>query len=314
MSYVTDKQLASKLSQLTPEILEFPDFVPGDPVSWRVRANALYTLVSKHFPFQDGVSTCEFTIPYKNSILPARRYTTGNASGGVVLYIHGGGGVAGNIEFYDKIVRYYCWHSGVDFISLEYGLAPETCGLEQTEQVVSALIWLKEHSAELLIDPERIVLMGDSGGGGIVASATLVARDRSLSVAGTVMVYPMLDHQVENELSELTPLLSISREEIQTAWSARLGKAVDPALLPYISPSAVSDYSGLPPLFIDVGELDLFRRENIHWAANALLAGASVEFHLYPGVNHGFELLAPESDIALQAFKLRCAAIRRMIS
>jgi len=82
----------------------------------------------------------------------------------------------------------------------------------------------------------------------------------------------------------------------------------------YISPAVVRDLSGLPPTFLDTGELDLFCRENMTWANRSAEAGVPVEFHLYPGVNHGFDLIAPTSDIAISAMKLRCNAIRRMVS
>lgn len=315
MRYVLDKQLSEQLARLQPRLASFPDFKPGDPYGWRKRANALYDLVNQQFPFQDGVITSDFSIPYGNGHLMARRYSPGiTSSRGAVLYVHGGGGVAGSVELYDNIVRTYACQSGVDFISLEYGLAPETLGLLQTEQVIAALVWLKENSHEQAIDPDRIVLMGDSGGGGIVASAALVARDRQIQLAGLVMIYPMLDHRVMPEAPELTPFLSVTAEEVKTAWAARLGANVADAPLSYISPATATNFSGLAPLYIDVGELDLFCQENLVWAHNALKAGAQVEFHLFPGVNHGFELLAPESRIALQAFELRSNAIRKMIS
>lgn len=315
MSYVFDKQLLAHLTMLQPQLAAFPEYISGDPLSWRTRANALYELVSQQFPFQKGLKTAELNIPFQSQILQARRYSPENTvSRGVVLYIHGGGGVAGSIELYDKLVRTYAYLSEVDFISLEYGLAPETPGLLQTEQVLTAINWLQLNSRVLGIDAERIVLMGDSGGGGIVASAALLARDREIELAGVVMVYPMLDHKAEGASPELTPFLSVTMDEARTAWTARLGDTLPESALYAVSPASAKNYAGLAPVYLDVGELDLFRTENIEWVRNALQAAVQVEFHLYPGVNHGFELLAPTSDIARQAFNLRTKAIRKMIT
>lgn len=315
MSYVIDKQLHEQLNSLQPQLAAFPEFTPGDPSGWRRRANALYELVNLQFPFQEGLRTVELHIPFQTQMLHARRYSPDNAfSRGVVLYVHGGGGVAGSVELYDKLVRAYAYQSNVDFISLEYGLAPETPGLIQTEQVLSTISWLQANSEELGIDPERIVLMGDSGGGGIAASAALLARDREIKLAGLVMVYPMLDHQTEMASPELVPYLSITVEEVKTAWAARLGEGVPESQRYIVSPASAKNYAGLPPVYLDVGELDLFRRENMDWAEKASTADVQVEFHLYPGVNHGFELLAPFSNIACLAFDLRTRAIRRFIA
>lgn len=315
MSYVIDKQLHEQLDSLQPQLAAFPEFIPGDPSGWRRRANALYELVNLQFPFQEGLRTVELHIPFQTQMLQARRYSPDNAfSRGAVLYVHGGGGVAGSVELYDKLVRTYAYQSNVDFISLEYGLAPETPGQTQTEQVLSAISWLQVNSEELGIDPERIVLMGDSGGGGIAASAALLARDREIKLAGLVMVYPMLDHQTETVPPELAPYLSVTAEEVRTAWAARLGEEIPESRLYAVSPASAKNYAGLAPVYLDVGELDLFRRENMHWIEKASTAAVQVEFHLYPGVNHGFELLAPTSDAARQAFDLRARAIRKMVA
>ncbi|MGM9113364.1 alpha/beta hydrolase fold domain-containing protein, partial [Campylobacter jejuni] len=54
-------------------------------------------------------------------------------------------------------------------------------------------MWLRDHAAELWVDPERIAVMGDSGGGGPTAAAAILARDREVPVAKQILVYPMLD-------------------------------------------------------------------------------------------------------------------------
>lgn len=315
MTYALNSQLAEQLNALQPRVVSFPNFTPGDAFAWRKRADALYALVNELLPATDGVAAAELHIPFNGTLLRARRYSGKTRfSRGLVLYVHGGGGVAGSVNLYDKIVAQYVKQSGVDFISLEYGLAPETAGHMQTEQVTATLAWLYEHSSQLDIDPERIVLMGDSGGGGIAASAALMARDRHLALAGLVLVYPMLDRQVAEVNPELSPFLTVTADEVKTAWQARIGNEISDALPEYVSPAAAQDLTGLPALFIDVGDLDLFCQESMRWASRAASAGVQTECHLYPGVNHGFELLAPASDIARQAISLRCGAIRNMVS
>jgi acetyl esterase/lipase len=60
----------------------------------------------------------------------------------------------------------------------------------------------------------------------------------------------------------------------------------------------VTDLAGLPPTFIGVGELDVFRDENLDYAARLRAHGVPVELHFYPGTYHAFDLFAPQSDLA----------------
>ncbi|PKE30172.1 hypothetical protein CWS43_11090 [Rahnella sp. AA] len=315
MNYVLDPQLAEQLAILQPGLAVLPMVIPGDAISLRKRLAGFYDIINQGLEIPGGLTFADLEIPYEGSRLSARRYSTGRSlSKGIVLYVHGGAGVGGTVGLYEKIVSNYASQSGIDFISLEYGLAPETNGLIQMKQAIAALIWLQENSPALDIDPNKIVLMGDSGGGGIVASAAIYARDNQISLAGLVLIYPMIDHKTATSSRELTPFLSVSVDDVTTGWAARLGNEVEIDLLPYISPSAVADMAGLPPTYIDVGQLDLFCNENIEWVRRSVLAGVQTEFHLYHGVNHGFDLLAPASDITQTARTLRFNAIRRMLA
>lgn len=313
MTYTMNDQLAAQLAQLQPRLAQFPDYTPGDALSWRARSNALYALINDVLPVAPGVAKEEFHLPFSDQTLRARWYQPQSiASKGAVLFVHGGGGVAGSVDLYDKIVANYAQQSGVPFLSLEYGLAPETAGHTQAEQAVAALLWLQQHSARFDVDPARIVLMGDSGGGGIAASAALLARDRAITAAGLVLIYPMLDNRPGDQNAALAPFLTVTPAELATVWRARTPADVSDALMPYVSPAHAQSLAGLPPVYIDVGELDLFCLESLKWAEKLAAGGVPAEFHLYPGVNHGFELLAPQADIARQAMRLRCEALRRM--
>lgn len=315
MSYVIDPQLAERLTLAQPGFAALPVVIPGDAISLRNRLDGFYEIVNQGVEIPDNLTFTDIQIPYEHSLLSARRYSTGRSSSkGIVLYVHGGAGVGGSVDTYEKIVSNYASLSNIDFISLEYGLAPETNGLIQTKQVIAALNWLQKNSTALDINPEKIVLMGDSGGGGIVASAAIYARDKQISLAGLVMIYPMIDHKTVTASPELTPFLSVSVDDVTTGWAARLGNEVETALLPYISPSSVADMTGLPPTYLDIGELDLFCNENLEWASRSVSAAVQTEFHLYPGANHGFDLIAPQADISRMARTLRCNAIKKMLA
>lgn len=313
MSYTMNAELAAALTALMPQLEQAPSYQQGDALSWRARSQALYALFNEQLPDVTDVTMQSLTLPFGDITLAARWYQHDKTpSQGAVVFIHGGGGISSSIASYDKLVSGYVAQSGVNFLSLEYQLSPEVTGDIQAEQAVAALLWLREHSAVFAIDPARIILMGDSGGGAIVASAAIVARDRGIALAGQILIYPMLDHRPSKVDPAVESLVSISAGEISTCWGARLASPIHEDRLPYAVPALIKEYTGLAPCYIDVGDLDLFASENLAWAKQLMAAGVPVEFHLYSGVNHGFELLAPHSAIARQAMQFRIAAIQRL--
>jgi acetyl esterase/lipase len=80
----------------------------------------------------------------------------------------------------------------------------------------------------------------------------------------------------------------------------------------YAAPARADDLSNLPPTYIDVGDLDLFRDEDIEIAQRLSSAGVSVEFHLWPGAYHASELFAPDAALSRRIWSTRYTAIRRM--
>lgn len=74
--------------------------------------------------------------------------------------------------------------------------------------------------------------------------------------------------------------------------------AAGPDVPPSAAPARVSDPTGLPPAYIEVGQLDIFRDEDLTYALRLSQAGVPVEFHLHPGVPHEFESIAFDSDAA----------------
>ncbi|PKR50733.1 hypothetical protein COO20_20045 [Thalassospira marina] len=319
--FTLNPELAQCLQQLTPAFETFPQSQPGDVQSLKKRLDAFYTLVNSHLPRIDGIATQDYAVPFADKKLLARWFykadhaaenTENSPIQGAVLFVHGGGGVAADVQAYDTIIKNYVAKTGVGFLAIDYQLAPDVSGDVQTQQALAALIWLHEHSNQFNIDPNRIVMMGDSGGAGIAAASAALARDRGITVAGQVLIYPMLDHRVPDVPAGIIPFLNIVAPEITTAWQARIPKDTAEKDMSIISPARLENYAQLPPTYIEVGELDLFCIESLNYAANLYAAGVSTEFHLIPGVNHGYDLLAPASQITQQAMTLRRNAILRM--
>jgi len=233
--------------------------------------------------------------------VPIHRFATNDvlahpAPQPAVLYLHGGGFVSGSVDMYRPVVMRNANASGCVLFAVEYRLAPEHPAPAGVEDCFSGLVYLIEHAKELNIDPKRICIMGDSGGGGMAVGVALMARDRGVTpkVAKLLLIYPMLDDRtIIPEDSPLRPFLTWQPRDNVLAWTALLGeeKAGDPEadVSYYVAPARAPSLAGLPPTYVDVGGLDLLKEEIIIFAARLVQEHIEVEMHLWPGVPHGFE-------------------------
>lgn len=224
------------------------------------------------------------------------------ATGAAVVYVHGGGMVAGTARLYDRLVRHYVQLSGVPFLSVDYRLAPEYSAHGLGRDVVAAIAWLIDRAADLGVDPARIAVMGDSGGGGVGAAAAIIARDRGIALARQILIYPMLDDRNTVPDRFLVPTALWSYEANFTAWSAVVGgEPGGPDVSPWLAPARLEDFAGLAPAYIEVGELDIFRDESIIYAQKLFAAGISCELHVHPGAPHGHDWANIEAAISRRA-------------
>jgi acetyl esterase/lipase len=173
--------------------------------------------------------------------------------------------------------------------------------------------WLIAHVSKLGVDTNRIAIMGDSGGGGVAAGAAILAREHQLALARQILIYPMLDDRnvVPNIL--LRPFATWTYDQNYTAWNAVLdGKQGGDTVSPIAAPARLTDFGGLAPAYIEVGDLDIFRDEDIAYAQHLAKAGVPLELHVHPGVPHGFERFAPNSKVAKRAMSDRMRVIQSL--
>ncbi|KIV76953.1 hypothetical protein PV11_08798 [Exophiala sideris] len=231
-----------------------------------------------------------------------------------VLHCHGGGMIMGSVGGFSKGIANTVARTGIPFFSVDYRVAPEHTGTGLVDDCYAGLVWLSKHASEFNVDPSRIAVMGESAGGGIAAGVVLKARDKGLQppVAKQLLVYPMLDDRNNKPIEAIEPLAFWRVSDNITGWTALLGdKAGDPDadVSEYAAPTRAKDVSGLPPTYIDCGGLDIFRDECIEYARRLAVEDIEVEFHLYPGVPHGFDILAFDAPTSKRAFENRHAAL-----
>jgi acetyl esterase len=214
-----------------------------------------------------------------------------------ILYIHGGGMVVGSAHGFRHGPSRTAATLDIVIASVDYRLAPETPFPGPHEDCYAALVWLHANAAALGVDPARIIIAGESAGGGLAASVALMARDRGgPALAGQLLTYPMLDHRTGGpDCAWRNPVCGEfmwTAELNRFGWAALQGDyALDDARLGWFSPARAASLAGLPPTVILTGALDLFHDENLDYARRLSADGVPIELHSYAGAVHAFQIL-----------------------
>lgn len=236
-----------------------------------------------------------------------------------VLHIHGGGMVLGSALMASLTVPAIIEAIDAVTVSVEYRLAPETPFPGPQEDCYAALAWLFDQADDLGIDRERVLIMGESAGGGLAAAVALMARDRGeYRLAGQVLVVPMLDCRTGTDEdpwgNPVTGEFVWTRDANRIGWAALQGSyAIDDERKGWFSPSLADDLSGLPATYIATGALDLFLDENLDYARRLIASGVAVDLDLYAGAPHGFQFMA-QAEVAKRADTDLRSSLRRMVA
>lgn len=229
--------------------------------------------------------------------LTVRIFRPDNADGlrPAIYHLHGGSYILGAAAMRDGMNEYYANRYGVAVVSIDYRLAPETPFPGPIEDCYTGLVWLSENADSFGIDPDRIIVLGESAGGGLGAALAILARDRGgPKMAAQFLIYPMLDDRTGTQEGSDNPTsgnFGWTRASNIFAWNAHRGaEPVAADRLGHFAAGRVESTVDLPPAFIAVGALDLFVDEDIAYATKLLRAGVPTELHVYPGAGHAFDL------------------------
>jgi acetyl esterase/lipase len=233
-----------------------------------------------------------------------------------IYFMHGGGMITGNRFFGIKIAADWIEQCDAVCISVEYRLAPEHTAPGQLEDCYAGLSWVADNFGALGIDPEKLIVAGESAGGGLAAGLALLARDRgSPKISAQVLMCPMLDDR-NNSISsqQYANEGTWSGQANAMAWKCVLGDLAGGAQVDiYTAPGRATDLSRLPPAFVDVGSAECFRDEAIAYASLLWASGVQTELHVWPGAFHGFDLMAPTATLSQVAIRTRLAWVRRVL-
>lgn len=213
----------------------------------------------------------------------------------------------------------FLWVARYDavLVTVEYRLAPEHPDPVPREDCYAALVWTAAHAETLGIRPDRLVVAGASSGGGLAAGVALAARDRGgPKLHGQLLDYPMLDDRgVTGSTYDFDGVGVWDRVSNETGWTALLGeRRGGPDVSPYAAPARADDLTGLPPAFLTVGEVEIFRDETVAYAAALWRAGVDAELHVVPGGFHALDIFAPHTAAARTMIATRDRWLERMLA
>lgn len=253
----------------------------------------------------EGVTVEAFTIDGMPAewLLPPQGKTEG-----VILYAIGGGYVSGSLNDHRALIAKIVKGSGVSILAYEHRLAPEDPYPAALEDTLAAYRWLLAGG----YSPEKIMIVGESAGGGLCLSALLALRDQGDPLpAAAVAISPMTDFTGSGESHRTKRPYCVSPVGMFEVCAKLYTAGQDPAL-PYISP-LFGDLHGLPPLMINAGEYDTLFDDSMRFVAKARAAGVEVTFREGPQMIHCYPLLAGLFPEATQALDEICGFINSHI-
>jgi len=309
---LVDPELRDALAQQLPPLT-------AESLTQR-RANALELADAVPKPNLPDIAAAEIQVDSAFGAKPIRvltyRPVTSNDPLPVIVHIHGGGFVMGAPEMKDVENRLFASELRCAIYSVDHRLAPESPHPAPLEDIYSVFTWLHANAGQLGLDPARIGIKGESGGGGFAAAAALYARDRQgPKFAFQHLIYPMIDDRtaVRKDLHPHVGEFVWTQANNYFGWRSLLDKEPGSAdVSPYAAAARAGDVSGLPPTYISVGGLDLFLEENMIYADRLNRAGVPVELHIYPRAYHGFYRV-PNARVTKQAERDTREALRRFL-
>ncbi len=284
------------LAKIAPELREPVRRMKAPPITW-TPTRLLIRALTRFAPSGDvsGVAISEET-PRVRLYRPEQR-----RSPAALFWIHGGGMVIGRASLDDRLCASVARELGVVVVSAEYRLAPEHPYPTPLDDCHTGWRWLQEHADALGVDAGRVALGGQSAGGGLAAGLALRLRESGGTTPVAQWLFcPMLDDRTTHhrELDVIGHRVWNNAAN-RFGWASYLGGAYGEARVPdEAAPARAVDLSGLPPTWIGVGDIDLFRSEDEAYAEGLRAAGVEVSVDLVPGAPHGFEAWAPDTTIA----------------
>ena len=247
----------------------------------------------------------DVNVPWPRGEIPIRIYRPSLEENlPVILFFHGGGFVSGSLETHENFSRKLSNETSAVVVSVGYSLAPEAKFPTPIEEGFAVLKWIEHNAALLKINPEKIVLAGDSAGGTMATAISMKARDAN----GPAIALQVLFYPATNVSSFDTPSHKkfgkgyfLTQESME--WTRNLYlRSEDDQKHPYVSPLLADNLTDLPPTLLFTAQFDPLGSEGEEYAKKLTEAGNDCQYIQVKGVLHGFA--STDSPKAKKTFQI----------
>ncbi len=230
----------------------------------------------------------------------------------LLVYLHGGGWVIGDLDTHDTLCRSLAADAGCAVLAVDYRMGPEHPFPAAVHDSIAALRFARREAAALGIDPARIAVGGDSAGGNLAAVACLALRDAGEPLpVFQLLIYPATDMRglaLSQGLNGEDYLLTADT----VAWFADHYMAGAPRDDWRASPLLAARHDGLPPALVLTAGFDPLRDEGRQYADALSAAGVPCQYVCFERQVHGFLPMGRVINEANTAVDLCAAVLRRV--
>ncbi len=212
----------------------------------------------------------------------------------VIVHIHGAGWVFGNKHTHNRLIRELAVGAEAAVVFPNYSLSPEAKYPTAIEECYAVAKWASGQGVEYGLDPERLVVAGDSVGGNMAAAVTLLAKERGEPVIQRqLLFYPVTDANFDTEsYHQFAEGYFLRRDGMMWFWDQY---TTDPGERNEITASplraSIEQLKGLPTALVITGEADVLRDEGEAYASKLREAGVCVTAARFEGIIHDFVML-----------------------
>jgi acetyl esterase len=248
--------------------------------------------------------------------VPVRIYTPSGTHAKplpILIYFHGGGFVAGDLNTHDGTARYLCQNSDAIIVAVDYRRPPEHKFPAAVDDAYSVLEWVSEHASEIGGDAAKLAVAGDSAGGNLATVVCQLAKARGgPRISYQALFYPLVDFTLADSPSRSTYgggdffLANRDMEWFRNHYLDDPAQASDVRVSPLLSP----DVSGLPPALIIAAQCDVLYDEGKAYADRLAAAGVPVEHRCFDGTIHAFMSFVAAIPVAKDGLALAAARLR----
>ena len=312
--------LDADIARIIP-LMPLQDVPNLTPVNARESMRAL-AAARNDIPLPQPGSVEDAALPGPGGEIPVRIYRTSRTPEPTVVYYHGGGWVAGDLDTHDRAARTLAIELDCTVVSVHYRRPPEAPFPAAFDDALAAARQVASRQGDFGGFGQPLAVAGDSAGGNLAAVVALAARDGSLKLAAQLLVYPVTD-VVGNFRNVHANRRYPSREQNREGYFLSLAvmqwfadhylAQPDQAHDPRVSPLQAASLAGLPPTVLCTAQYDPLRDEGMAYAQALRAAGVRVIEHHGAGLIHGYFGMGASSAAAAEESRRVRADLRMLL-